>query len=119
MPPGPFPPPHPDWGPLEKQDPEMYKLIKLDDDLDRQTRDLAMSYRRAPEAERAKIKAKISELVAKQFEVRQERRLLEVKRLEEEIKRLRETIERRKDAREGLVKKRVGQLIGDDDDLNF
>jgi flagellar motility protein MotE (MotC chaperone) len=97
----------------------MFRLLRLDDDLDRQARDLAMSYRRAPEEGRAKIKATINDLVNKQFDARQQRRLLEVKRLEEDLKRLREAIDRRKESRDTLVKKRVAQLIGDDEELNF
>ena len=54
----------------------------------------------------------------KQFEVRQQRRSLELKRLEEEIKRLREALDRRKESRASLVNKRIAQLIGEDED-NF
>lgn len=117
---GGFNPPGGPFGPrrgedLERQDPEMYKLLKEDDDFERQTWELSMRYRRAPTEERAKIKQQLTELAGKQFEVRQQRRLLELKRLEEEIKRLREAIDRRKEARDSLVNKRIQQLIGDED----
>lgn len=103
---------------MERQDPEMYKLLKEDNDLEGQTWELGMRYRRAPSEERAKIKQQLTELAGKQFEVRQQRRLLELKRLEEEIKRLREAIDRRKEARDSLVNKRIQQVIGDED-INF
>ena len=104
------------WGgpEMERQDPEMFKLMKEDDDLDRQTREVAMRHRRAPTEERVKIKQQLTDLVGKQFEVRQQRRMLELKRVEEELKRLREAIDRRKEARDSLVNKRVQQLIGED-----
>jgi len=111
--------PHHDWNAFEKNDPEMYKLLKDDYDLERQTRELAIQYRRAPGAQRTDIKQRLSELVNKHFEVRQERRLLELKRLEEELKRLRDAIDLRNEAREELVKERILQLLGEEGDLEF
>ena len=111
--------PHDDWGSMEKNDPEMYQLLKSDMDLDRQARELAMQYARAPKDQREKIKKQVEELVDKHFEVRQQRRSLELKRLEDELKRLREAMERRETARKELVGKRVTGLLGPDDDVGF
>ena len=44
--------------------------------------------------DREKLKQQVTEVVNKQFEVRQQRRALELKRLEEQLKRLREIVER-------------------------
>ena len=87
--------------------------------LDRQERELAMQYRRAPAGQRAAIKERLDELVDKHFEVRQERRLLELKRLEEELNRLREAIDRRNEARKELVGKRISELVGEENELDF
>jgi hypothetical protein len=104
---------------LEKADPEMYKLVKADMDLERQSHELAMQYRRASSDERPKMKEKIQELVAKHFDVRQERRALELKRLETQLQRLRETLERRKNARDKLVEQRVSELVGHEEEMKF
>jgi hypothetical protein len=104
---------------LEKSDPEMYKLVKADMDLERQSRELAMQYRRASSDERAKLKDKIKEVVAKHFDVRQERRALELKRLETQLQRLRESIERRKNDRDKLVDQRVSELVGREEEERF
>ncbi len=106
--------PHHDWETLQKNDPEMYALLKEGADLDRKTLELAVQYRRAPASQREEIKKKLTESINAHFDVRQKRRLLEVKRLEEEIKRLRDAIEARNEARELLVKKRLSQLLGED-----
>ncbi len=106
-------------GALEKSDPEMYKLVKADMDLERQTRELAMQYRQAPTDERAKLKAQVTELVGKHFDVRQQRRALELKRLEAELQRLREASDRRQKAREKLVGQRVDDLLGHEDEERF
>jgi len=107
------------WDALERTDPEMYKLLKKDSELERQTRELAIQYRRASGEQRAEIREQLKESVDKHFQVRQERRLLELKRLEAELKRLREAIERRDEARETLVGDRVLELLGEEDGLDF
>ena len=104
---------------LEKNDPEMFKLFKADMDLEHQTRHLAMQYRRASSDDRPKLKAQLKDLIAKHFDVRQERRALELKRLEAELGRLREAMERRLKAREKLVEQRVSDLVGREEEPTF
>jgi hypothetical protein len=111
--------PYEDWNALERHDPEMFKLQKQDMELDRQTRDQAEQYRHASKDERVKIKQQVQELVNKHFDVRQQRRALELKRLEDEIKQLREEVERREKGRKDLVEKRLSELLGHDDEMRF
>jgi hypothetical protein len=111
--------PHEDWSDLEKNDPEMYKLLREDMALERQTRELAAQYRRAPKESREQIRQQIQQLTEKHFDVRQQRRLLELKRVEEELQRLREAVARREKARQDLVQKRVSELLGADDEVRF
>jgi hypothetical protein len=93
-------------------DPEMLKLQREDMLLEQQSHELAMRYQRASKEDREKIKKEVTEVVNKQFEVRQQRRALELKRLEEELKRLRTIVEQRAKSRESLIEKRVADLIG-------
>jgi hypothetical protein len=97
----------------------MFKLMKEDMDLDRQSRDLVLQYRKATSDQRDKIKAMVVETVNKHFDVRQQRRALELKRLEEELQRLRDSVEHRTRARKELVEKRVSELLGKDDQAGF
>jgi hypothetical protein len=117
----PVPPrwPFHNWETLERTDPQMYKLLKEDYDLERRTRELAIQYRRASGDQRAPIRAQLEDLVDKHFQARQARRLLELERLEEELKRLRDAIERRDEARQTLVADRVAELLGEENNLNF
>lgn len=96
----------------------MYKLLKKDNDLERQTRELAIQYRRAPADQRDVLKKQLEELVEEHFGVRQQRRQLELKRLEQELDRLRTALQRRNEARQQIVKQRTGQLLGEND-LDF
>jgi len=111
--------PHQDWEQLQKNDPEMYKLLREDEDLDRQSRQLAMQYRLAPKDGKEAIQKELEELVSKHFDVRQQRRALELKRLEEELQRLRDSIDNRNKLREQIVKKRVAELLGLDEGTRF
>jgi hypothetical protein len=107
------------WSMMEKTDPEMYKLMMADMKLERETRELAVQYRQAPSDRRAEIKEKIKELVAKHFNVRQERWALDIKRLEAKLQQLRERMERRLKARDKLVAERVSELLGREDEEHF
>src|SRR5262245_49858036 len=98
---------------LEQDDPEMYQLLTTDSDLERQTAEMADQYRRALPAEREKLKAGLGELIDKHFAVRQQRRELQLKRMEEEIQRLRDAIKARNDSREKIVNERITELTGE------
>ena len=99
---------------MKKADPEMFELLTSDRALERRTGELAMQYRRAPKDGREAIRKELAKTVCEHFEVRQQRRLLELKRLEEELERLRESIERRNEARKDIVSRRISKLLGED-----
>lgn len=101
---------------LRQTDPEMAKLEEADIELDQQTQALAEQFRRAPQGEaRDKLKAELVEVVGKHFQVRQERRELEIKRLEEQLERFRASLKKRMNDRESIVKQRILNLLGDDE----
>jgi hypothetical protein len=104
---------------LKTRDPELYKAMQEDRELERQTRDQAEQYREAGKDEQAKIKDKLGEIVNKHFAVRQQLRTLEVKRLEQQVKQLREKIEQREKSRKDIVAKRLSELIGEDEGEHF
>jgi hypothetical protein len=125
LPPGPGPQfgpprwPHGDWQSLEQNDPEMHKLLQADYSLDRQSQELAIQYRQAPKDQREAIKQKLEKTVTEHFEARQQRRLLELKRLEEELQRLRDSIDKRKEAQQPIIDRRVSELLGVQDEPQF
>jgi hypothetical protein len=101
---------------LRESDPEMAKLAEADMDLERQTQEVSDQFHRAPNADaREKLKKELMELVDKHFEVRQERRELEIKRLEEQLERLRTSLKKRMDDRKVLVQQRIARLLGDEE----
>ncbi len=82
---GDWQPGHPPGGPrenlasLKKSDPELYKVMKKESDLDRRINAVAKKYRGASKAQQDKIKKEVQKLAAEQFEVSQQRRSLELK----------------------------------------
>jgi uncharacterized protein YdcH (DUF465 family) len=119
MPGQPGMPRQPDLEAMRHNDPEMFRLLQEDNELDRNTRELGMQFRQAPPEQRERMKQEIHKLVSKQFEIRQQRRTLELKRIEGVLQRLREAIERRAKNREQLVERRVSELTGREDELGF
>jgi hypothetical protein len=116
--PQPFGPPM-DFEAIKTRDPELYKAMQEDRDLERQTRDQADQYRRASKEDQAKIKDKLAEIVTKHFAVRQQLRTLEVKRLEQQVKELRDRIDQREKNRKEIVGKRIAELTGTDENEHF
>ena len=105
--------------PMQRSDPEMYKLLARDRELERESISLSEQYRRAPEEARAELKKQIGEVIGQHFEVRQQRRQLELKRLEADLDRLQAAIKRRQESREDIIKRRVMQLTWEKDHLDF
>jgi hypothetical protein len=105
-----------DFGQMKEDDPEMFELMQADMKLDQQTREQAEEYRRAKPSEREAIKTKLAKLVEEHYDVRQKRRELELRRLEEQLTRLRDSVKKRVDEKEVMIKQRVSQLVGNPDD---
>jgi hypothetical protein len=58
-------------------------------------------------------------VVTKHFDVRQQRRELELKRMDEQLQRLRDAIKKRQDSRQRIIDRRVSELVGSDGSLDF
>ena len=108
-----------DWPSMERNDPEMNKLIKAENELNQRAEELARSYREAPKDQLGKLKEELKKLVSEQFDTRQQRRKLELTRLEEELKRLRDNTDRRDKNKQQLVDKRVTDLLGNEVETGF
>jgi hypothetical protein len=100
-------------------DPEMARLAEKEGQLEREIQNRCERFHQPEVEQKEKIKAEIREIVAQQFELRQERRRLELKRLEEEMKHMREIIERRDKARDRIINRHVSELLGEEDELRF
>jgi phosphomevalonate kinase len=101
---------------MKDEDPEMYALVKGDQDLERATFDLSNRYRQTMKSEdREKIKAELQAAVEKHFMVRQQKRELELKRLEEQLTRMKESVAKRLAEKGPIIEQRVKDLTGEQD----
>ncbi|MEN6449494.1 MAG: hypothetical protein ABFC96_03300 [Thermoguttaceae bacterium] len=82
---------------IKNSNPELYKLIKKENDLDRRISAAAKKYRGASKDQQQKIKQEIRKLAAEQFEIGQHRRSLELKHREK--------------AKQQIIEQRVSQAI--------
>ncbi len=102
------------------QDPEMQKLSTVEARLEARARDISAHYRATTvETQRDELRGDLEDVVLQQFEVRQQRRQLELERLETQLRRLREAIDKRSSSRDALIKQRIDQLVGEESDAGF
>jgi hypothetical protein len=104
---------------MRRQDPEGFKLLQGDMDMERQSRELAEKYRAAEGPKKEDLRGQLKVLASKHFEVRQGRREHEVKRLEEQLDRLRSSVKDRAARRDDLIRRRLQELMGEPQDEGF
>ena len=102
-----------------ERNPEMFEVVQKDFRLERVARNLAHEYKQADSAEREQLRGELMSTVNEHFEIRQQLRELRLNRLREELNRLEAAIERRNEARDAIIGRRMAELTGEDDDLNF
>jgi hypothetical protein len=62
------------------------------------------------DAERDKLKTRLTEVLEKQFDFRQKRHTTQIEQLEKTIKKLKELVQKRQDNRRDIISKRLDQL---------
>jgi hypothetical protein len=101
------------------RDPEMEEIDRQEAEAQQQTVDLANQYRSGNAADREKLRADLKKAIDAHFNIRQQRRQLSLKRIEEEVARLREAIKSREDARESIIERRFSQMVGEESEPGF
>jgi hypothetical protein len=62
------------------------------------------------EADKDKLKTKLTETLEKQFDLRQKRHTTEIENLEAQVKKLKELVQKRQESRRDIITKRLDQL---------
>ena len=98
----------------KQEDPARYEQEVEIRDLERQSHELAEAYRKgANEKERGEIRPKLSALTARLIDLREDRRREDVKRMERDLERLRRILTERQKNREQIIQRRIAQLLGE------
>jgi hypothetical protein len=105
---------------FRERDPEMARLIEQDYELERRGQQLSDEYRSAPtDKARSETLERLKESVTQHFKARQQRRELELRRLEEQLDRLRASVKHRAEEQNAIIDSRVRELIDDADTPRF
>jgi cation transport regulator ChaB len=105
---------------LEKKDPEASKGLKDEMVYDVKLRKLCRQYREATDdAKKKTIKAEITVTLDKLFDVRTINRQREISKLEEKVKELRGLIEKRKNNKKLIVERKLAEVTGSYDGLEW
>ena len=101
-------------------DPEMAKLTETENALAHESNELIEQYASTEDYQaREKVKTKLRELLAKQFEVQNQRRERELTRIEERLGKLREQLRKRTAARETIIDRRIESLVSEAEGLGW
>lgn len=101
-------------------DPETARLMQQENELDRQSHELIQKYSEAEDPlVREKAKTALREMLIKQFDLQNQRRELELKRVEERLSKLRDQLKKRNDARAQIVDQRLEHLVNEAEGLGW
>ncbi len=103
-------------------DPEMAKRMEEMGRLERDTQELGAKLRRIPaenKDERTVVLGKLGEAVTKLFDLREEMRAREVDMLKRRLEELTKMLDKRKANRNQIIDKRIKQLSGEADELDW
>jgi len=103
-------------------DPEMAKRMEEMGRLDRESQELGAKLRRIPadnKDERTIVLGKLGETVSKLFDLREQMRAREVEMLKRRLEELTKMLEKRKSSRDQIIEKRIKQLSGEVDELDW
>jgi hypothetical protein len=101
-------------------DPEMAKLELADATAGKKVAEIVKAYRTASgEEQQVEARLKLKTAVDEHFAVRQQKRALEISRLEARLEKIRQSIAKRDEAQEQIVGRHISKLLGEAGDLEF
>lgn len=109
------------WQPIDPdQAAEVQQIAQEDAKFESEVRAAVSAYHGVEDqAERDRLRAQVSDLLAKQFNLRQKRRTVELESLEARVKKLREALSKRESASQTIIERRLAELLHDDDGLGW
>ena len=108
-------------GPHQAPDPELHKIHQAAMELERESMKLSTKLRGLPKdsPERSDLTAKLKESVTSLFDLREQARAREVEMIRKRLEELTQLLEKRKANRDAIIEKRVKQLSGEADELDW
>jgi len=101
-------------------DPEMEELLRKDAEMEGQAQVLVGQWHEEKdEKARGDLRSRVEKLAKEHFDLRQQRRELELSRLEAQLERVRTSIKKRSEVKDLIIQRRIARLLGEEDDLAF
>lgn len=99
---------------MRKNDPERFKLLQADAEMDRKIKELVFKFKKETDAEKKEsLRNEISDLCVKHFEVRQQRREMDLARMKAWLNQMEQGIEKSRQNKDKIIEQRIKFLLDD------
>ena len=99
---------------MRRNDPERFNLLKSDAEMDWKIRNLVFKFKKEKDAEKKEaLRKEISELCAKHFEVRQQRREMDLARMKAWLNQMEQGLEKSRQNKDKIIEERIKFLLDD------
>ena len=99
---------------MRKNDPERFKLLQADAEMDRKIKELVFKFKKETDVEKKEsLRKEISELCVKHFEVRQQRREMDLARMKAWLNQMEQGIEKSRQNKDKIIEQRIKLLLDD------
>lgn len=99
---------------MRRNDPERFNLLKADAEMDWKIRDLVFKFKKENDAEKKEaLRKEISELCTKHFEVRQQRREMDLARMKAWLNQMEQGLEKSRQNKDKIIEQRIKFLLDD------
>ena len=104
----------------QRPDPEIEQLLKKDTEMEVQVQVLVKEWHeQKDEKVRGDLRSQVEKLTKEHFDLRQQRRELELSRLEAQLERVRASVKKRSEVKDLIIQRRIARLLGEEDDFAF
>jgi len=104
---------------MESTEKELYQNERKVDELELQTRAIGIQYQHASQDNKQNLKNKIRPMLEMLFDLKEKQRVMEVKMLEKELAQLKESLVVRKKNKDDIILRRLSELTGTDEYLDW
>ncbi|MBQ2620528.1 MAG: hypothetical protein IJF84_04255 [Thermoguttaceae bacterium] len=99
---------------MKKNDPERFKLLQADAEMDRKIKELVRQYKvETNDEKKDALRKEITELCTKHFDVRQQRRELDLARMKAWLNQMEQGIEKSRHNKDKIIEQRINSLLDD------
>ena len=97
---------------MKKTDPERYRIVEQEKQLESRSQEIAVQYRESTdESEKDRLRAELSDVLDRLFDLRQLNREFEIERLERRLAEAKENNTKRLENKQAIIEQRLNELL--------